>query len=143
MASTRLVSAIVVGGVIAAAASTGIAWAGGPDGGTDNPNEVSEAVGTGAFLGVLEGFRATGATNGEASARVIAACEQAGGIECSVDEVTNENLCIVSVADDGNSTVAGGAGPTVEAARQDALQRAAANGTPFGPGAGIVISACP
>jgi len=48
----------------------------------------------------------------------------------------------VSVADDGNEVVAGGAGVTTEAARDDAFQRAAANGTPLGPNATIVISDC-
>ena len=143
MVSTRLVSAIVVGGAIAVAASTGIAWAGGPGGVVEDTGNMSEAVGTGAFVGVLEGFRATGANNEEASARVLAACQQAGGVDCTVDEVTNDNLCIVSVADDGPDVVAGGAGPTIEAAQADAVRRAAANGTPLGPAAGIVISACP
>ena len=54
-----------------------------------------------------------------------------GGQNCTSDEVTNDNLCIVSVADAGNEVVAGGAGATVEAARDDAFQRAAANGTPL------------
>ena len=94
------------------------------------------------FVDGLVGFRATGATNDEASARVIAQCQSAGGQECTSDEVTNDNLCIVSVADDSNEVVAGGAGPTIEAARDDALKRAAANGTPLGPAAVIVISDC-
>ena len=102
----------------------------------------SVAVGTGVFVDELVGFRATGPTNEEASARVIAQCQSAGGQECTSDEVTNDNLCIVSVADDGNDVVAGGAGATVDAARGDALQRAAANGTPLSPAAVVVISDC-
>jgi hypothetical protein len=69
-------------------------------------------------------------------------CQGAGGQECTSDEVTNDNLCIVSVADDGNDVVVGGAGVTVEAARDDAFARAAVNGTPLGPTAAIVISDC-
>ena len=103
---------------------------------------MSVAVGTGVFVDELVGFRATGPTNEDASARVIAQCQSAGGQECTSDEVTNDNLCIVSVADDSNDVVAGGAGATVEAARDDALQRAAANGTPLSPAASIVISDC-
>jgi hypothetical protein len=144
MANTRLVLAIVAAGVIAAGISTSTAWAGGPGGVIDDPsNDISEAVGTGTFDNGLAGFRATGDTNDEASAAVIAACQSAGGQECTSDEVTNDNLCIVSVADDASDVVAGGAGVTVEAAREDAIQRAAANNTPLGPTATVVISACP
>ena len=91
----------------------------------------------------MVGFQAAGDSNDEASARVIAACEGRGGNSCTSDEVTNDNLCIVSVADDSNAVVAGGAGATVEAARDDAFQRAMANNTPLSPTAVIVISACP
>ena len=73
----------------------------------------------------LVGFTATGPTNDAASAAVIAACQQAGAEDCSRDEVTNDNLCVVSVgADDGSGIVSGGAGPTVEAARDDAFRHA-------------------
>ena len=142
MPSIRLVAPLVAAGVIAVGISTGTAWAGGPGGAIENSPAISVAVGTGVFIDGLVGFRATGATNDEASARVIAQCQSAGGQECTSDEVTNDNLCIVSVADDGNEVVAGGAGATVEAARDDAYQRAAANGTPLGPAAVIVISDC-
>ena len=57
--------------------------------------------------------------------------------------MSNDNLCIASVADDTNDVVAGGAGVTVEAARLDAVARAAANNTPLGPNSFVVISACP
>ncbi|WP_369816690.1 DUF4189 domain-containing protein [Mycobacterium sp. E740] len=109
----------------------------------EDPEDVSAAVGTGNFEGALVGFTATGDTNDEAAAAVIAQCQSAGGVECTSDEVTNDNLCIVSVADDENDVVAGGAGATVEAARADAVNRAAANNTPLGPSAQIVVSACP
>lgn len=144
MVKTLWVSTIVAAGVIAVGISTGAsAWAGGPDGDVEDTSQISEAVGTGVFDGALAGFRATGATNDEASSRVIAACEAAGGQDCTSDEVTNDNLCIVSLADNTNSVVAGGAGATIEAARDDAVARAAANGTPVPPAATIVISACP
>ena len=142
MPSIRLVAPLVAAGVIAVGISTGTAWAGGPGGAIENSPDISVAVGTGVFIDGLVGFTATGATNDEASARVIAQCQSAGGQECTSDEVTNDNLCIVSVADDGNEVVAGGAGVTSEAARDDAFQRAAANGTPLGPTALIVISDC-
>ena len=74
---------------------------------------------------------------------VIAACQAAGGVECTSDEVTNDNLCIVSVASSSTGVVAGGAGPTIEAARQDALNKAIANGTPEGDDAVVLVSACP
>ncbi len=143
MANKRLVSAIVAAGVVAAGASAGFAWAGGPGGTIDNSADTYEAVGTGTFIGELDGFRATGSTAQEASAAVIAACQAAGGVECTSDEVTNDNLCIVSVADDSSDVVAGGAGATVEAAMADAMARAAANNTPLGAGAAVVVSACP
>jgi hypothetical protein len=142
MPSIGLVAPLVAAGVIAVGISTGTAWAGGPGGAIENSPDISVAVGTGVFIDGLVGFTATGATNDEASARVIAQCQSAGGQECTSDEVTNDNLCIVSVADDGNEVVAGGAGVTSAAARDDAFQRAAANGTPLGPAAVIVISDC-
>ena len=149
MPNIRLVLAIVAAGVIAAGISTGTAWAGGPGGVIEDPNDMSVAVGTGVFEGevvggadYLMGFRALGETNDEASAAVIAACQAAGGVECTADEVTNDDLCIVSVADDDSNVVSGGAGVTIEAARADALQRAAANNTPEGPNARVLISDC-
>jgi uncharacterized protein YgbK (DUF1537 family) len=136
-----MVCTVVAAGVIVGGASTGIAWAGGPDGVVEQ--DTSVAVGTGAFINAIVGFTATGATNDEASANVIAACQAAGGVNCTADEVTNDNLCIASVASDLTDVVAGGAGPTVEAARQDALNKAMANGTPEGADAVVVVSACP
>lgn len=140
MAKTRLVSAIVAAGAIAVGVPAGIAWAGGPAGVNE---DVSVAVGTGAFVGELDGFTGTGATNEEASASVLAQCNAAGGVDCTVDEVTNDNVCIVSVADDNVDVISGGAGPTIEAAVADAYARAAANNTPMTPGAPVVVSACP
>ncbi len=142
MPGTRLIAPLVAVAVIAVGISAGNAWADGPGGVVEESNDISVAVGTGVFIDGLVGFRASGATNDEASARVIAQCQGAGGQECTSDEVTNDNLCIVSVADDGNDVVAGGAGVTVEAARDDAFARAAGNGTPLGPTAAIVISDC-
>ena len=124
MRSTRLVAPLVAAGVIAVGISTSTAWAGGPGGAIEDSNDISVAVGTGVFVDGLVGFKASGATNEEASAQVIAQCQSAGGQECTSDEVTNDNLCIVSVGDDSNEIVAGGAGVTVEAARDDAFQRA-------------------
>ena len=142
MPSIRLVAPLMVAGLVAVGISIGTAWAGGPGGTIEDGSDMSVAVGTGVFVDELVGFRATGPTNDDASARVIAQCQSAGGQECTSDEVTNDNLCIVSVADDSNDVVAGGAGVTTEAARDDALQRAAANGTPLSPAAVIVISDC-
>lgn len=144
MSNTRWVSTLFAAGLSAAWLSTGIAWAGGPDGTVENSDEHSfVAVGTGAFRDSLVGFRGTGNTREEAAAAVIAACQDAGGIDCTSDEETNDHLCIVSVADDAGDVVAGGAGITVEAARQDALQRAAAHNNPMSPTSPVVISDCP
>ena len=140
MAVTGRVAGFCVAGVAAAAISVGVAWAGGPPGAVE---EMSEAVGSGYVGDSLVGFRAGGATNDAAKQSVLAACQAAGGTECSADEVTNDNLCIVSVASSSTNVVSGGAGPTVDAARQDALNRAAANGTPEGDDAVVVVSACP
>jgi enamine deaminase RidA (YjgF/YER057c/UK114 family) len=142
MANTRLISAIAAAGFLAAGVPAGIAWAGGP-GGTVEDTNISAAVGTGTFVGELDGFTGFGATNEEASASVLAQCNAAGGVDCTVDEVTNDNLCIVSVADDMSDVVAGGAGPTVPAAVADAFARAAANNTPLGPNSPVVVSSCP
>ena len=60
------------------------------------------------------------------------------------DEVTNDNLCVVSVgADDDSGIVSGGAGPTVEAARDDAFRHAADADAALDPGARVLVSACP
>ncbi|MFM8597408.1 MAG: hypothetical protein ACKOB8_00080 [Mycobacterium sp.] len=149
----RWIPAVAAAGIAAAGIAGGIAWAGGPGGTVDDtPPDLYEAIGTGTFENLQDGpggnsfevgFRATGATADEASGSVIAACQAAGGVDCTSDEVTNDNLCIVSVGDDATDVVAGGAGPTVEAARQDAIARAAAIGTPMSPAAGVIISACP
>ena len=143
MGNFRLLSSIAAAGVIAAGISTGIAWAGGPGGVVEDPEDIYDAVGTGTFDGGLVGFHATGDTFEEASEAVLAECRADGGMDCAVDEYSNDNLCIVSVADDVTDVVAGGAGPTVEAAKADAVARAAANGTPLDASAAIVISACP
>ena len=74
---------------------------------------------------------------------MIAVCQAAGGVDCSSDVVTNDNVCIVSVGDDENDVVSGGAGVTIDAARQDALQRAAASNLPIDPASPAIISACP
>ena len=142
MAKTRLVSAIVAAGAIAIGVPAGIAWAGGP-GGTVEDNDISQAVGTGTFIGEIDGFTAVAPTNEAASAEVLAACNAAGGVDCSVEEVTNDNLCIVDVGDPDSGVVSGGAGPTIEAAVADATARAAAANTPFGPNMTVIISACP
>ncbi len=143
MASTRSVSAIAAAGVIAAGVTAGTAWADGPGGYVEDPEDIFAAVGTGEFIDTLAGFTATGDTSEEASAAVIAACTAAGGVECTADEVTNDNLCIVSVASASNHAVAGGAGATVEAARADAFNRAAANNTPLDSDSPVIVSACP
>jgi len=142
MAKTRLISAIVAAGAIAIGVPAGIAWAGGPDG-TVEDNEISQAVGTGTFIGEIDGFTAIAPTNDEAAAEVLAACNAAGGVDCSVEEVTNDYLCIVSAGDPYTGEVSGGAGPTVEAAFADAAARAATTDVPFGPDAVVIISACP
>ena len=143
MAKSRLIPAFVAAGVVAAGISAATAWAGGPGGTVEDPEDIFAAVGTGTFAGGIAGFQATGDTAEEASGAVIAACQAAGGQDCTSDEVTNDNLCIVSVADDVTDEVAGGAGPTVEAAKADAFARAAATAKPMDPSAVVVISACP
>ena len=142
MAKTRLVTAIVVSGVIATGVSAGIAWAGGPGGAVED-NNIAQAVGTGTFIGEIDGFTAVAPTNDAASAAVLAQCNAAGGVDCSVEEVTNDNLCIVDVGDPNSGVVSGGAGPTIEAAVADATARAASANTPFGPNPTVIISACP
>ena len=142
MAKTRLVTAIVAAGVVALGVPAGIAWAGGPDGGVQD-TDISQAVGTGTFIGEIDGFTAVAPTNDEASAAVLAQCNAAGGVDCSVEEVTNDNLCIVDMGDPDTGVVSGGAGPTIQAAVADATARAATSGMPFGPNAVVIISACP
>ena len=110
MANKRLVSVIVAAGVVAAGVSVATAWADGP-GGVVDETDISEAVGTGVFDGELVGFLALAATNDQAAASVIAACQAAG--------------------------------VPVEAARIDAIAKAAADGTPIAMDAPIVISDCP
>jgi hypothetical protein len=151
MAKTRLVTAIAAG-VLIGGISTGVAWAGGPGGAVEDPADLYAAVGTGTFedfsdgpggLGGEAGFIGRGATAEEASAAVLAQCEAAGGVDCTVDEYTNDNLCIASVGSSSAGVVAGGAGVTVDDALQDAIAKAAANNTPLGPDAVVIVSDCP
>jgi len=143
MPRTRLVSTIAAAGVIAAGLSTGTAWAGGPGGVIENVEDMSVAVGTGVFENDLVGFVAYGDTNEEARANVMAQCQGAGGMECTSDQATNDDYCIVSVADPSNYVVSGGEGVTVSAALQDAMQDAAARGMPMAASdAVVVISDC-
>ena len=144
MAATRMASAIFALGVVVATFSVGSAWADGPDGVVEGGDDSSQAVGSGVLNGALAGFSATGPTNEAASAAVIAACQQAGAEDCSRDEVTNDNLCVVSVgAGDDSGIVSGGAGSTVEAARDDAFRHAADANAALDPGARVLVSACP
>ena len=158
MTSTRWAAALAAG-VTAVGISIGIAWAGGPGGTVDDSpgppgsyGGMFSAVGSGTFenfadgvgrYNVEVGYNAYGNTAAEAEAGVVGQCQAEGGVSCSADMVTNDNLCIVSLADDTTDVNAGGAGPTVEAARQDAIARAAANGTPVSPQAVVLIADCP
>ncbi len=144
MALTRKIFGFLGMAVVAATISAGSAWAGGGDGMVDGGDDMSRAVGSGVLNGELVGFTVTGPTNEAATAAVVTACQQAGAQDCTRDEVTNDNLCIVSVgADDDSGVVAGGAGSTLEAARADAVRHAQDANAPLGPGARILTSACP
>jgi len=162
MSNTRVVWAIVAAGVLAGGVLTGCSKSESPSS-SESPGttgtttavaeDISVAVGTGEFTdtegdndpttNTIVGFTATAPTNDEASARVIKACEDAGGVECTADEVTNDNVCIASVASDETAVVAGGAGATVEDARLDAIKKAEDNKTPLGADAIVIVSACP
>lgn len=144
MALTRKIVGFLGVAIVAATISAGSAWAGGADGVVDGGDDMSRAVGSGVLNGELVGFSVTGPTNEAATAAVIVACQQAGAQDCTRDEVTNDNLCVVSVgADDDSGAVSGGAGPTLEAARGDALRHAQDANAVLGPGARILASACP
>lgn len=154
MANTRLVWAIIAAGVLAGGMSGCSKSEESPSKETKAAVEdISVAVGTGEFTdqggdndpgtNTIVGFTATAPTNDEASAKVIKACEDAGGVECTADEVTNDNVCIASVASDETAVVAGGAGATVEDAKLDAIKKAADNKTPLGADAVVVVSSCP
>ncbi|MDR3659089.1 MAG: hypothetical protein P4L86_01510 [Mycobacterium sp.] len=139
---TRLIAAVSVlfaTGVIGAVP----AWADGTAGVVENPGDMAAAVGSGVLDGAIVGFTATGPNDPAAAAAVIAACRRAGADQCTSDEVTNDRLCIVNVDSAATGVVAGGAGPTVEAARQDAFNRAATNNTPLDPGAPTLAMSCP
>lgn len=130
-------AAVVATSVVAATIWAGSAWA-------DEPDDMSVAVGSGVIEMTLVGFTATGPTNEAATAAVIAACQDTGAVDCTRDEVTNENLCVVSVgAGDGSGIVSGGAGPTVLAARDDAFRHAQDANVPFDADARILAAACP
>ena len=143
MPHTRLVSAIMAAGVITAGISTGTAWAGGPGGAVENVDQMSAAVGTGVLIDELAGFLALGNTNEEAMANVVAQCEAAGGMACSSDMATNVDNCIGAFADPVNFVAGGGAGATIEEARQNAIQRAIdANIPVYPPDVFLVIADC-
>lgn len=153
MSSTRVMWTIVTAGVLAGGALSGCSNSESPGTEASVPENISVAVGTGEFTdrdgdddpatNTIVGFKANGPTNDEASAKVIKACEDAGGVLCTADEVTNDNVCIASVASDATDVVAGGAGATVEDAKLDAISKAEDNETPLGPDAFVVISSCP
>ncbi len=134
-----LFSTIAAAGVVAAGISAGTAWAGGPGGVVENVEDMSVAVGTGVFENDLVGFVAYGDTNEEAMASVMAQCQGAGGMECTSDGATNDDLCIVSAADPNNFVVSGGEGVTVSAALQDAMADAAARNMPMSASDSVVV----
>ena len=158
MISTRIATAIGVG-LAAVGISMGTAWAGGPPGVVDDTpgppgsyGGMFAAVGSGTFedftdgvggRNVEVGYDAFGNTAEEATANLVGQCQADGGVNCSADMVTNDNLCIVSVADGRTNVNAGGAGPTIEAARLDAIARAAGSNLPMSPEAVVLISDCP
>lgn len=136
-------TAVAVAAVCVALVSVVPALAGGP-GGVVEEDDISRAVGSGLDGESLMGFTATGPTNEAAAAAVIATCQSVGAQQCSSDEVTNDALCVVSVgADDGSGIVAGGAGPTVDAAREDAFRNVARANLVLSPDARILASSCP
>jgi hypothetical protein len=158
MLKTRVITAVATA-VGVAGLCVGTAWAGGPDGDIDDTpgppgsyGGMFAAVGSGTFIdpsdptgrrSVEAGYDAFGNSAGEATGSLIAQCQADGGQSCSADMVTNDNLCIVVVADEPTRLDVGGAGVTIEAARLDAIARATANGTPINPAAPILISDCP
>ena len=146
MAVARLasvVSATVAASFIAVMLPTVPASAGGESGVVENSTDMAAAVGSGVVNGTIVGFTATGVDNPAAVANVIAACQRVGGQQCTSDEDTNDRLCIVNVDHEETGVVAGGAGPTIAAARADALNRAAANNTPLDPTDPTLASSCP
>ena len=143
MTVTGRVVGICAAGAAVAAISVGVAWAGGPPGVVEDGGLMSEAVGSGYVDDSLVGYRAGGPGNEEAKQSVVAACQAAGGTDCSADEVTNDHLCVTVVGDDDTGEVGGGAGPTAEAARDDALRHAVDSGYPFAESARTLITACP
>ena len=139
MAITRSVSAVFAAGVVTAGAvaamvSTGPAWA--DDAG------MSRAVGSGVIDGVLVGYMASGATNDEAEAAVLAVCQNAGADQCTSDEVTNADVCVVSVGEDDSGLVAGGAGHTIEEAFANAVENASNFDQVLDPTGRVLISSC-
>ncbi|MHA7662162.1 hypothetical protein [Mycolicibacterium sp. HS_4_1] len=138
----RVIAAVVAvfGASVMAAAP---ACADGSAGVVENPYDIAAAVGSGVQDGAIVGFSATGPDVPAAAAAVTAACQRAGADQCTSDEVTNDRLCIVNVDAPGTGVVAGGAGPTVEVARQDAFNRAAANNTPLAPESPTLAWSCP
>ncbi|OAN39468.1 DUF4189 domain-containing protein [Mycolicibacterium iranicum] len=120
-----------------------LSWAGGP-GGVVTGGDISRAVGSGLLDGLLVGFTASGPSNDAASAAVVAACQSAGAQQCSSDEVTNDVYCVVSVgADDGSGIVSGGAGATIEAARDNAFANVARANLVLDPSARVLAGSCP
>lgn len=141
--SAVLLTAISALGVAGTLMCTASAWAGGPGGVVEDP-DLSRAVGSGLVNGLLVGYTATGPTNEAAAATVVSVCAAAGAEQCSSDEVTNDVFCVVTVgADDGSGLVAGGAGGTVESARDDAYRNAARAGVMLDPAARVLASSCP
>jgi hypothetical protein len=139
----RRVIAAAVAALGACVIATVPACAEAPAGLVDGTNDIAAAVGSGVRGGVIVGFSATGPDVPAASAAVIAACKRGGAVQCTSDEVTNDRLCIVNVSASDTGVVAGGAGRTVDEARQEAFNRAAANDTPLAADSPTLAWSCP
>ena len=138
-----LLAGTVAAGAVALGLAIAPAWAGGPPGVVEDFSNIAQAVGSGLINDTLVGYTAFGPDDNAAEAAVIAACQAAGARDCTSDEASNDNLCIMTIGDDTTGGVSGGAGRTEDDAYAEAVARAAAAGTPLGPETRVLISACP
>lgn len=72
----------------------------------------------------------------------LADCRNRGGIDCQIAVSSGVDDCVAAVMD-ARGNYAGGSGPTLDAAREDAVVTALNSNLPLGPAYRLAASSCP
>lgn len=133
----KVVAAVPVG-LMAAVALAIPAHAGGPPGQVDTVARAI-AVDDGADRSIVA--VATAPAKSEAEGLAIADCQNQGGIDCQIAVSSKVDDCVAVIMDE-RTNYAGGSGPTLDAAREDAAATAVAGTLALGPYR-LAASSCP